>query len=50
VMTVWYLSHLISFNDMAVDLAKIQSVQTWPMSTSPKGWLVITINLLGGLV
>jgi len=45
VMTVGYLGHLISFDGMAIDPTKIQSVQTWPMSTSPKkvrGFLRLT--------
>jgi hypothetical protein len=37
VMTVGYLGYLISFDSVAIDLTKIQSVQTWPVSTSPKG-------------
>jgi hypothetical protein len=44
VMTVGYLGHLISFDGMVVDPTKIQSVQTWPTSTSPKrvhGFLVL---------
>jgi hypothetical protein len=36
-MTVGYLGYLISFDGVAVDPTKIQSIQTWPVSTSPKG-------------
>ena len=36
-MIVWYLGYLISFNGVAKDPTKIQSVQTWPVPTSPKG-------------
>jgi len=37
VMTVGYLGYLISFDGVAVDPTKIQSIQTWPVLTSPKG-------------
>jgi len=37
VLSVGYSGHLISFEGVAVDPTKIQSVQNWPMPTSPKG-------------
>jgi hypothetical protein len=37
VLTVEYLGHLISSDGVAVDPAKIQSIQNWPVPTSPKG-------------
>jgi hypothetical protein len=37
VLSVGYLGHLISSEGVVVDPAKIQSVQNWPVPTSPKG-------------
>lgn len=36
VLSVGYLGHLIFSEGVAVDPAKIQSVQSWPVPTSPK--------------
>jgi hypothetical protein len=37
VLSVGYWGHLISSEGVVVDPTKIQSVQNWPMPTSPKG-------------